>query len=135
MNHPSFKRAVQMAAVVLLPLALTPARAGNSLLISSPSAQYVWATVPQMYNNYTLCAWVYLRQGGNEGARLGVFSAPNCGDSTELLVHSSDDSDADPQYLELGRCDSFSGAMSAGTVAINQWEHLAVTVGPDLTVS
>lgn len=99
---------------------------------------YVSTTVPALASNYTVSAWVFLRGGGNDqGGKnvVGVLSATNCGGSTEVTIHSTTASYTDPQHLELGRCGQFPGTLSSGTVPLNQWVHLAVTVSSDRQVN
>ena len=87
-------------------------------------------------NNYTLSAWVNLRTGGTfDGARMTVLGGPGCGDSIEFMIHSRTNNATDPQYLELGRCDSFDGVLSTNAVPLDTWTHLAVTVSSSQTVS
>lgn len=82
-------------------------------------------------NNYTISAWVNLRAGGTfGGTRMGVLSGPTCGSTAEILIRSATASASDPQFLELGRCSSFSGTASSVPVPLNQWTHLTVTVSP-----
>ncbi len=99
---------------------------------------YVSATIPALASNYTFSAWVYLRVGGISGGGrnvVGVLSAASCGGSTELMVRGLTTSSTDPQYLELGRCGAFVGTLSTGTVALNQWVHIAVTVSSNKQVN
>lgn len=96
---------------------------------------YVNASIPALSGNYTICTWAYLRSGGTfSGTRVGVLTGTTCNDSVELLVRSQTSSAADPQYLELGRCGSFSGASSTNPVPLGQWVHLAVTASSDRSV-
>ena len=90
--------------------------------------QYISATIPSLPYAYTISAWIYLRSGGSDGSRVGVLTGAGCGDSVELMIHSTTSSAADPQYLELGRCNSFNGELSSQTIPLNQWVHVAVTV-------
>ena len=100
----------------------------GSALSFNGTNQYVSATIPSLPYNYTISAWVYLRSGGTDSSRLGVLTGAGCDDSVELLIHSTTSSSTDPQYLELGRCNSFNGELSLQTVPLNQWVHIAVTV-------
>ncbi|HEX4120680.1 MAG TPA: LamG-like jellyroll fold domain-containing protein, partial [Verrucomicrobiae bacterium] len=87
-------------------------------------------------NNYTLSAWVYLRSGGTyDYTRMDVLSSTGCGESIELLIHANTDNTNDPQYLELGRCDSFDGFTSTVAVPLDTWTHVAATVTPNNVVS
>ncbi len=90
--------------------------------------QYLSATVPSLPYAYSICAWVYLRSGGTDSSYLGVLTGTNCGSSVELLIHGTNSSATSLQYLELGRCGSFSGELSTNTIPLNQWVHIAVTV-------
>ncbi len=102
---------------------------GNALSLNGVNA-YVHATIPPLPSNYTVSAWVYLRAGGNVvgGPVVGLLSATSCGTSAEVLIRSQTSSSADPQYLELGRCNSFVGTASTREVPLNQWTHVAVSV-------
>ncbi len=86
--------------------------------------------------DYTIGAWIFLHTGGSYGGtRVAVLSSTTCGASVELLVHSKTGNPADPQYLELGRCNGFNGEPSTTPVPLDTWTHVAVTVAADKTVS
>ena len=97
--------------------------------------QYVSASSPVLTNNYTLSAWVFLRTGGNDNSsRVGLLTGSSGGNSVEFLIHSQTANAADPQYLELGRSGAFDGSISAKTVPLNQWVHVAITVSSSRVV-
>jgi len=78
--------------------------------------------------SYTLSAWVFLRAGGDYyHQRAAVLSSATCGGSAELLIHSLSTNASDPQFLELGRCGSFNGLPSTGTIPLSTWTHVAAT--------
>ncbi len=108
----------------------------NTALSFDGTNDYVRAAVPRLASNYTVSAWVFLRAGGNlTGTRMAVLSATNCGGSAEVLIRSQTSLSTDPQYLELARCGAFSGTNSTGTVPLNQWVHVAVSVSSTRQVS
>jgi hypothetical protein len=87
-------------------------------------------------SNYTLSAWVFLRAGGTiNGTRMAILSSTVPGDSIEFLVRADTNQPSDPQYLELGRFNSFTGDSSTTPVPMNTWTHVAVTVSADKSVS
>ncbi len=89
--------------------------------------------VPALSNNYTMSAWINLRSGGTfPNPRVAVISSTNCGGGTELLIRSATTNITDQQFLQLARCNVFGGALSTKPVPLNQWVHVAVTVGPTL---
>jgi hypothetical protein len=103
---------VALLASLALLLLHTPVQAGpgSALSFNGTANQYVSASVPAMASNYTICAWTYLRGGGDfYTTRLGLLTGTNCGNSIEVLIRSATTNAADPQYLELGRCGHFSG--------------------------
>ena len=105
-NQPASAGSALLAALALCTLTAVPAkvRAGYALSFDGVN-QYVTVNIPALANNYTVCAWVYLRSGGDLFAnREGLLTSPTCGYTTELLVRSQSGSATDPQYLELGRC-------------------------------
>lgn len=131
-------RLLSLTTALLLsaPLAQAQVSAGQALDFDGVDDYVSLPLVAPPANNYTLSAWVYLRSGGTwGGARMAVLSSTSCGGSVELLVHSGTASASDPQYLELGRCGSFNGALSTNQVLLNTWTHVAVTVGADKTVT
>ena len=91
--------------------------------------QYISATIPALPYNYTISAWVYIRSGGTDSNYIGVLTGTNCGSSIELMIHGTNSSSTGLQYLELGRCGSFSGELSSQTVPLKLWTHIAVVVG------
>jgi Concanavalin A-like lectin/glucanases superfamily len=104
---------------------------GNALSFDGVN-DYVRAAISPLVSDYTVSAWVYLRAGGNVvggGANVvGLLSATSCGASAEVLIRSQTSSSTDPQYVELGRCNSFVGMSSTREVPLNQWTHVAVSV-------
>ena len=107
----------------------------GSALSFNGTNQYISATIPALPSNYTISAWVYLRSGGTDASRLGVLTGTDCGDSVELLIHSTNTSATGSQYIELGRCDAFNGQLSSRAVPLNQWTHIAVTVSSNKNVA
>ncbi|MFH0878219.1 MAG: LamG-like jellyroll fold domain-containing protein [Lentisphaerota bacterium] len=115
-----------LVALMLLAAGSAHAWPGSALSFNGTN-QYISATIPALPYAYTISAWVYLRSGGTDSSYIGVLTGTNCGDSIELMIHSTNSSPTGPQYLELGRCGSFSGERSSQTVPLNQWVHIAVT--------
>ena len=117
-------------------LRTTALPSGYALDFSPASNNYVSInlTAPPA-SNYTLTAWVKLRSGGTVLSRMAVLSGTNCGDTVEFMIHATTENAADPQYLELGRCGAYNGGLSSGTVPMNVWTHVAVTVSSNKFVS
>jgi hypothetical protein len=137
MKKPSVSVATALlAALPLFTLTAAPALAGPGYALSfNGTNNHVSATIPMMANNYTVCAWVNLRSGGQWfGNRVAVLSSAGCGDSAEVLVHAPEDGSTS-QRLFLGRCNYFNGTNSALTIPSNQWTHVAVTVSASQQVS
>ena len=107
----------------------------GSALSFNGTNQYLSTTIPALPSNYTISAWVYLRSGGTDASRLGVLTGTDCGDSVELLIHSTNTSATGSQYLELGRCDAFNGQLSSRAVPLNQWTYIAVTVSSNKNIA
>jgi photosystem II stability/assembly factor-like uncharacterized protein len=107
----------------------TPARAqvaGGSALNFNGSGGYAAVNLNQPLTNYTISAWVYLTTGGAlPNPRIAIVSSTTCGASTEFLISGAG---AGPQYLELGRCASYEGALSTNAVPLFAWVQVSVTV-------
>ena len=88
---------------------------------------YASVALGETLTNYTLSAWVYLRSGGAfANPRVAVVSS-TCGATTEFLIRGTN-STSDVQYLELGRCFQYEGAVSIASVPLNTWVQVSVTV-------
>jgi photosystem II stability/assembly factor-like uncharacterized protein len=109
---------------------------GVALRLGGPATNFVTARItPALLSNYTISAWINLRSGGKTfNPRVAILSSTNCNGSVEFLVRSvtTTTNTTAPQYLELARCGSFDGTFSTVPVPLNQWVHVAVTVGPTL---
>ena len=132
-ENPFFRILPGLALPACLLLISSIARAqptGYALEFNGGAGNYVSVNLASPpINNYTLSAWVYLSQGGSyAGARATMLGGPYCGSSIEFMIRSQTSSSADPQYLELGRCDDFDGVSSSTAVPTNAWVHVAVTV-------
>ena len=125
------------ALLVATPLARAQTNAAGFALDFDGMNDFFSATLTSRpASNYTLSAWVYLRTGGTlNGTRMAVLSTPTCGESIEFLIRAQTDNPTDPQYLELGRCGSFTGVPSTRAVPLNTWTHVAVTVTSNKTVT
>ncbi len=126
-----------LAVLALLLAQAGPAPTGGYALDFDGKSSYVSVSLTSPpANNYTLCAWVYLRSGGTfSGDRMAVLSSTTCGGSVELLIRANSDNPTDPQYVELGRCGFYNGFLSTVAVPFNLWTHVAVTVTSNNVVS
>jgi hypothetical protein len=131
------KHFLALIAVLLLSMPLARAQAAGSAISFNGTTGYV--SVPLVsppVSNYTLSAWVFLRTGGTlNGNRMAILSSTVAGASIEFLLRATTENATDPQYLELGRFNSFNGASSTTPVPMNTWTHVAVTVSADQIVS
>lgn len=97
---------------------------------------YVAASIPSaLANNYTFSAWVLLRAGTSFAGQVAGVLSGVCGTTEEVMIHSVTTNNSDPQYLELGRCNSYVGTSSTLPVPLNQWTHVAITVSSNRQVS
>ncbi|MCC6820672.1 MAG: hypothetical protein IT579_08085 [Verrucomicrobia subdivision 3 bacterium] len=102
--------------------------------LSTTNNGSVTVTLPAaIANNYTVCAWVNLRSGtaGLEPGS-GLLSG-GCDLTAEILLRGN--TSGSPQNIELGRCNAFFGGLSSGTLAVNAWTHVAVSVSSGNVVS
>ena len=134
--RPALTRAALLAVLTLSLLnAAAPASAGPGYALSINGInQYITATIPALASNYTVTAWINLRQGGTETFRVGVLSG-SCDATVEFLIHSLNAYYDDTQYFELGRCGAFNGEISFGAMLPNEWTHVAVTVDSNMQVT
>ncbi len=132
--HDTANRAKLPSLVVLFALGLAlNSRAQwampNYAVSIAPPNQYVSVTFPGgvgLNNNYTICAWVYIRNGAAAyDPGTAILSSTVCGGTTELILRGTQ---ASPQVIELGRCDAFAGVLSTNSVYLGAWAHVAVTV-------
>ena len=132
---------LMLAAVSLLsvPCAQAQANPAGYALSFDGTNDYVGVSIgTALASNYTISAWVYLRQGGTYSSlpkRVGVVSGL-CGTTAELMIHNDGNNASGPQYLELSRCDFYdSGSNSTAVIALSNWTHVAVTVTSNKQVS
>ena len=134
--HSQLLLALTSTLLLAAPLARAQSSAGYALDFDGVDDHVSVPLVSPPASNYTIVAWVYPRTGGTSGGnRVAVLSSATCGGTIELLIHASTANPADPQYLELGRCGSFTGFLSTNPVPLNAWTHVAVTVNATNFVS
>ena len=86
---------------------------------------YVRASIPTaLSSNYTFSAWVYIQSASTNYEPAAAVLSGECGSTTEVMVRTLGTN----HFIELGRCNHFSGTLSTNDVPLQQWVHLAVTV-------
>lgn len=84
---------------------------------------------PTIQSDYTIGAWLFLREPATHFERPAVLSDP-CQTGAEFMIRGEDH-----QGLELGHCNVYNGTLSAGAVPTLVWVHVAVSVSSDKIVS